>query len=735
MSGLSRGLAVLLGVALGSDPVATLGAGTTDLPAAPVRNVVDTYFGVRVDDPYRYMESVQDPLVATWMKAQSDYTNTMIQSIPGRKTLLSRVQELDDSVAATTLSVSWLPNGRVFYVQTRPGDNQAKLYARAKINGPERLIVDPDEISRRSGRTVSLHFYVASPTGRYVAYGLSDSGSEQVYMSVMHVATGHVLGPAVDRTSANAVGTKLKWLPDETGFFFNRKQELKPGMPATDKYLNSNAYFFRIATSAPDSQPVFGNGNPAAPRLEPDEFPFIVLPPSSDYVLALSHYGVRNQISLYTARRSELRTAHIRWRPIVTQADNVVDFAVYRDELYLVSGKGAPRYRVLRTSLSHPDLAKAAVVVPQSKAVVSAIEAAADGIYVKLIDGGPSRLLRIAYRSQIAERIALPFEGSLRLAHTSSGKKGAVVELAGWVRSPHLYYYDPNTKQLHNLGLQPVDSSDARSDLTAEEVNVRSHDGVEIPLSIVHKRGLALDANNPTILTGYGAYGFLQEPRYSPNWLAWFERGGIYAIAHVRGGGEYGEEWHLAGRGESKHNSWKDFIACAEYLVARGYTKPEHLGIQGTSAGGILVGRALTERPDLFAAAVPTVGVLDAIRLELTPTGSANAAEYGSSKTEAGFRGSLEMSAYYHVREGIPYPGVLLVQGVNDPRVLAWQSTKMAARLQAATTSARPILLRLDYDAGHGVGSSTLQRRLQFVDTLTFMLWQFGDPEFQPTLR
>ena len=223
MSRLSRGLAVLLGVALGSDPVAMLGAGTASLPAAPARNAVDTYFGVRVDDPYRYMESIQDPLVAAWMKAQSDYTNATIQSIPGRKELLSRVQELDDSVAATTLSVSWLPNGRVFYVQTRPGDNQAKLYTREKIDGRERLLVDPDEISRQSARTVSLHFYVASPTGRYVAYGLSDSGSEQVYMSVMHVATGHVLGPAVDRTSANVVGTKLKCLPDETGFFFNRK--------------------------------------------------------------------------------------------------------------------------------------------------------------------------------------------------------------------------------------------------------------------------------------------------------------------------------------------------------------------------------------------------------------------------------------------------------------------------------------------------------------------------------
>jgi prolyl oligopeptidase len=258
---------------------------------------------------------------------------------------------------------------------------------------------------------------------------------------------------------------------------------------------------------------------------------------------------------------------------------------------------------------------------------------------------------------------------------------------------------------------------------------------VKIPVSLTYRKATSLNSYNPTIIRAYGAYGIVQSPTFNPSTLAWLERGGILATCHVRGGGEFGDEWHRAGQKLNKPNTWRDLIACSEYLIERGFTRRERLGIQGGSAGGITVGRALTERPDLFAAAVPSVGVLDALRMEFTPNGPPNIPEFGSVTTMDGFRGLLAMSAKHQVRDNVKYPAVMLMHGVNDPRVEVWQSAKMAARLQAATAAvpnANPVLLRLDYDAGHGVGTTRNQRNAELADVYAFMLWQFREPGFQP---
>jgi prolyl oligopeptidase len=269
-------------------------------------------------------------------------------------------------------------------------------------------------------------------------------------------------------------------------------------------------------------------------------------------------------------------------------------------------------------------------------------------------------------------------------------------------------------------------------DRVETEVDVKSHDGTLVPLSIVHAKGLKREGSHPCMLIGYGAYGVSERPFFERFELAWLERGGVLAVAHVRGGGEFGEEWHLAGKGATKPNTWRDFIACAEYLVAQGYTSPAHLTGEGGSAGGILIGRAITERPDLFGAAIIDVGLSDTLRAETTANGVPNIPEFGSTRTREGFDALLAMSSYDHVREGTAYPAVLITTGINDPRVDPWQPAKMAARLQAATTSGRPILLRVDWGAGHGSGSGMHELHESLADRFGFMLWQSGDPEFQP---
>jgi prolyl oligopeptidase len=307
-----------------------------------------------------------------------------------------------------------------------------------------------------------------------------------------------------------------------------------------------------------------------------------------------------------------------------------------------------------------------------------------------------------------------------------------IYEASAWTRFGGFYAYSPRTGKVADTGLQPQGPHDNPSDLVATEVKVRSHDGTLVPLSIVHRKGLKLDGTNPTIVYGYGAYGISTTPYFRPTWLPWFQRGGIIAYAHVRGGGEYGEDWYKAGYKATKPNTWKDAIACAEWLVANKYTSTPRMAIMGGSAGGIFVGRSITERPDLFGAAVDDVPVSDGMRMEFSENGVPNIPEFGSVKTEEGFKALYAMSSYHSVRDATPYPAVLVTTGINDPRVDAWQAGKMAARLQAATSSGKPVLLRIDYDAGHGIGSTKTQAYEERADVIAFLLWQFGVQGFQP---
>jgi prolyl oligopeptidase len=306
--------------------------------------------------------------------------------------------------------------------------------------------------------------------------------------------------------------------------------------------------------------------------------------------------------------------------------------------------------------------------------------------------------------------------------------------MQSWVRAPMLFAYDPVTGASNDTGLIPPSKVDT-SELEAREAFAVSYDGTRVPLSIIDKKGTALDQSHPTILRGYGSYGISEEPSFNPVVLAWVERGGVLAVAHIRGGGEYGEAWHKAGFMQTKTNTIFDFIACGQYLVDAHYTTSKLLGAIGGSAGGITVGGALTWRPDLFGVILDLVGMSDSLRSETEPNGPPNVSEFGSVKTEAGFHGLYAMGAYEHVRDGTPYPAVMFSTGANDPRVAPWHMAKMAARVQAATSSGRPVLLRVDYDAGHGIGSTRSQVEVLQADLWSFALWQMGDPAFQPAVK
>ena len=714
----------LLAAAMAAAPVLAAAAP----PVAAVRPVTDTYFGKAISDPYRYMEDVSLPEVQQWAKAQSEATRVTMDAIPGRARLLARIQELEASVQARVNTVRRLPGELYFYEKRGANDNQFKLYLRHGLKAEETLLVDPEALAKATGSPHAIGFYAPSPSGRRVAYGMSEGGSEEASIHVIDVATRKEIIEPIDR----AHYSEAAWLPDDSGFFYFRQRDLPKGTAETEKYRFQTAYLHRLKGGGSD-RAIVEAGKPGGIEIKAEEFPNVFPIQGTPYVGAIPGNGVQNEYSMYIATLKQVASGPPPWRKLFDAKDDVTGFAIHGDDLYLLSHRDALRFKVLRTSVSHPDLATAEVVVAPGREVVVGISAASDALYVQARDGTVGKLYRLPYgKGAKAQAIELPREGSLDIASADPRLPGLLISMGSWTRDFGYYLLDSKRTRFVDTGLQAAGPFGAPAGLATQEVMVKSWDGVEVPLSIVYPKDAKLDGSNPTLLYGYGSYGVTDDPVYIPRFLAWYELGGVRATCHVRGGGAYGEEWHLAGKLATKPNTWKDFIACGEYLIKAGWTTKARLAIHGGSAGGILVGRAMTERPDLFAVAVPEVGVLNTIRAETSANGVPNIPEFGTVKDEKKFAALQEMDALDHVKDGTPYPATLLVHGINDPRVPVWESFKMAARLQAATTSGKPVLLRLDYAGGHGIGSTKSQRQEQYADIWSFMLWQFGDPRFQP---
>ncbi len=700
-------------------------------PVAPVKPVVDTYFGTAVTDTYRYMEDLSAPDVQAWAKGQADYTRSVLDAIPGRAKLLARIQELDNSVKERIQAVQLAGGGTVFYEKRGANDNQLKLYVRQGLKGAERLLVDPDALAKAAGGVPhAIEFYQPSNNGKFVAYGVSTGGSEESVLHVLDVATGKELVEPIDR----AHYSYASWLPDDSGFFYMRLHPLAAGAPAAEKFKHAGAYFHRMKGGA--DQPVLTAGTTDHLKIAAEEFPIVQAVPGSTWALAVPGNGVQNEVDLYAATLAKVADPKLKWRKLFDRTDDITGYALHGDDLYLLSHKNASRYKVMRTSISHPDVLTADIVVAPGQEVVDRIAAAKDALYVQTRDGVSGRLYRVGYAKDAQPvPVTLPISGALRIVDSDLGRPGVVVAVDSWTRDSAYYSVGARDGQIADTGLQAVGPFGAPADIESREVLVKSHDGLEIPLSIVYPKAMKLDGNNALELHAYGAYGITNNPAYLPRQLAWYELGGVQATCHVRGGGVFGEQWHLAGKGFTKPNTWKDLIACGEYLVKQGYTSPAKMAIDGRSAGGIAIGRAMTERPDLWAVAVPEVGALNSLREELQSGGPANIPEFGSVKDKQQFNGLLEMDSFHHVEDGVKYPATLLMQGYNDARVSAWESMKMAARLQAATASGKPVLLRMDFDAGHGPGATKTQSQEQLADKWSFMLWQFGDARFQPEPR
>ncbi len=699
------------------------------LPTAAVRNVPESFFGTRVDDPYRDFENIKTPAVAAWMKAHSDHAHTLLRNISGRAALREKLSRYDGAAAARVVDVTRLPGDLYVYQRRGANDDQFKLVMRQGLQGKETLIFDPELLKKRTGKPHSIDYATPSPDGRLVALGVSAGGSEEAVLRVLDTRSGRQVGREVDRALLGGVS----WLPDSSGFFFHRLQPMSKGMPATEKYQRSLTVFMKPggneASARDNIRTIVRAGQDL--RIGPVETAFVEVQPDGRALLVASD-GVSNELKVWHSTAAAVLAGKADWQPLAGSEDQVTAVALKGDRYYALTHRGAPRFKVVSGRLGHGTVASAAVLLPESERVLTGLAVASDALYVAVREGNIKQLLKRAHRDDAAfEEVSLPVLGAFNL-DSSSGRAnlpGVLLVVNSWTRARQIYQVGSDGR-VANTGLQANGPYDAPGDVLATEVLVKSHDGVMVPMSIIHKAGVVLDGSNPTLLYGYASYGNTEEPAFSISRLAWLEAGGVFAVANPRGSSVFGQQWHEGGKQATKPNSWRDFIACAEWLVAEQWTQPARLAIWGGSAGGILVGMAMMERPELFAAVVTEVGALDMVRAETTPNGPPNIPEFGSRSTEPGFRALLAMSTYHQVKDGVKYPAVLFTHGINDPRVEVWNSTKTAARLMAASSSGKPVLMRLGYDSGHGIGDTKSQQLDERADLFAFLLWQMGMPGF-----
>jgi prolyl oligopeptidase len=697
-------------------------------PPAEVRNVTTTHHGTSINDPYRWLEDTKSAAAQTWFKSQGERARHVLDRIEGRDSIAARLAELSAAQGDAVRSVVQMPGERLYYFKRAVGERQFKLVMRQGLAGVEKLLVDPEVASTRTGVPHAINYFLPSWDGQHVAYGMSAGGSEDASLYVLHVASGRLVGKPVPR----ARETDQHWQPDSRSITTSQLAQLPKGAPETDTYKDSRV--LRVWVSGKNSgktQAVFGPK--VTPQLGLDRLDVgeLITVPGSRWVVARTTDTTVPEGKLFVLPLVDLGKPRARWQRIADEADKVVRVALQGNDLFVMTQAGAPRRKIVRIDLARGDLAvnelaRAALVAAEPKdGVLEDFRLTPSGLIAELRQG-TAVVLRRHDKDDVAGRILpAPAAGTAWLAKAPAHDTDALlVSFSGWTEPQRWLRVD---------GERLVDGALARRavpaglpEVVVNDVTLPSHDGVMVPMTILHRKGLALDGSNPVLLEGYGAYGFSISARFSIEDMVWMERGGVLAYLNPRGSGVYGDEWHRAGFKTTKSNTWKDGIAADKYLITKGYGSAKTMGIMGTSAGGIFVGRATTEAPELFAAAIFNVGMLDTIRSEESANGATNISEFGTVKEPTEFKALQDMSTYHAIKDGKAYPGVLLVHGMNDPRVDVWESGKVAARLQAANKGERPTLLRLDMQAGHGVGSTLTQRQAQTADVQSFLLWQMG---------
>ena len=688
--------------------------GIANLPAAdtnsqtPKKPVTDEYQGVKVQDNYQWLENDTDPAVKTWSESQNQQTRAYIDKLPDRAAI---EKQLTEWYAKTSPGYSGIVSrpGILFALKFQPPKQQQMLVTLASAEDlkSEKMVLDPNALDAEG--TTAIDWFAPSGDGKYVAISISQGGSEDGTLHIYETATGKALPDSIAHVQYPTAGGSAAWNADGTGIYYTRFPR-KGEKPDADLNFYQQVYFHKLGTA--DSEDTYSIGK---------DFPRIAeikLEASRDgkYILATVANGDGGDFAHY------LLGPDGTWKQLTQFSDQIKAARLGRDNaLYLLSRADAPRGKILRMPLDKPELANAATIVPQSEAVIQFIEPTADALYVGDVLGGPSQIRRFGLDGKGGAVVPIPQISAVSEMESLEDnsllfRDVSYTEPAAW------FHLKGNGAPVRTalINTSPVSFTDI--EVTREFAP--SKDGTKVPLNVIRRKGTKLDGNNPTLLYGYGGYGISMSPNFDFTRRLWFNRGGVFVVANIRGGGEFGEEWHKAGNLTKKQNVFDDFAASAEYLIKQKWTRPEKLSILGGSNGGLLMGAMITQHPDLVRAVVSAVGIYDMLRVELAPNGAFNVTEFGTVQDPDQFKALYAYSPYHHVVDGTKYPSILMMTGANDGRVAPYHSRKMIARLDEANKSTNPVLLRTSSSAGHGIGTALSERIKQLADEYSFLFAQ-----------
>ena len=691
-------------------------------PETPKIEVSDTLWGTVYKDDYRWLENMNDPKVISWFKKQAELTDDIMETISGRQELIEEWQKLD-SIQPPIYFSEVEAAGRFFFQKRNPGEKISKVYYRENISGEDQLLFDP--LAFISGKTLSVESIIPSYDGKKLLIAYSELGAEVSTLRVLEVDSKKMLSDVIPNTLSGG-----DWTFDNTSFLYTWIKSTDNTDP--NSRLNTKTKLHKIGTEVSADIDFFSTESYPSLKMASEVYPYVFLSNyQRDYLFA-GESTVQSEMTTYYAPIDQFNSGNIQWKPLSTVEDKLVRSMDFFDgKIYAITYKDAKNYRLVATDLKNPNWDNPEIVVPEKSMILEEFVRSKDYLLLTYSDGISSHIFKYHPKTKITAEIKMPFAGSVYVQHFATDSNNFLVGITSWNKPYTQFLFNSETDEfLKGPFTQPEDYPDAYKNLVIEEVEVKGHDGAMIPLSIIYKKGIKKDGSNVCFMESYGAYGVSLLPSFATRLYSLAVKDVIIAIPHVRGGGEKGQDWYQSGFKTTKPNTWKDFISCAEYLIEKGFTSKEKLAGTATSAGGILITRAITERPDLFAAAVCNVGVANAMRAEFSSNGPANIPEFGTVKDSIESKALYEMDGMQHVKEGVKYPAVMCVAGWNDPRVVAWQPGKFAAALQNDSASDKPVLMKVNYDNGHFTQDKQVSRA-NFATQYAFLMWQCGHPEFQ----
>lgn len=696
---------------------------------APSKPVTENYFGTKIIDEYRNLEDLQNAGTINWMQSQTNYTNSILNQIPKKNYYVEKRLEFDRRQGYFISDFEITDNDKYFYLKKNGDEKIARLYYKEGFLGQEVLLYDPAMYKENNGsHSFVINYISPSSDGSKIAVSMSEKGKELSEIIILDVKTKYV-HPEIITNSAPATFDGIKWIDDNSGFIYVEFSTTDP--TSQNFYKNTRTVFYKIGTDPNKSVDVFSAKNNPDLHITEDQFPIILDFSADDQYYIGMLVDFQSYRKTFIIRKQDLLSGKKNWRLFSNSDDKAKSLTFQKDKIFFISGYNTSLNKLCKTSIINPDFKNGEVLIPEKKdEIIKSYTITKDGIYYTTTKNGVEAKLYL-YKNGQNHSIELPYpSGDINLRGKGENHSDIWITCSGWANDEQRFKYDLKTNSFKPENLTPITKYPEFQDIIVNEIIVKSRDGQEIPVSLLYNKNIKKDGKNMTLISSYGSYGISNNPYFSPTYLLWVQQGGVVAIAHVRGGGEKGEEWRLGGYKETKPNTWRDLIDCTEYLIKEKYTSQEKVAIWGSSAGGITVGRAMTERPDLFKVVIAEVGVMNPLRDEITPNGQPK--EFGTVNDPKEFKSLLEMDAYQHIKKGEKYPATFITGGINDQRVIVWEPVKYAAKLMFNDASSNPQLLKIDFEGGHGNNVAVDQRYTNIDDIFTFAFWQLGHPDYRP---